>query len=287
MSLLSPELQAFVAIVKKSTVHGAARQIGLTQTAVTQRIRGLERKIGTTLFTRSRKGMSPTEEGKALYVYCQKVLDIEGETLSLIKGDTHQKNIHIEIVGSSSIMRSRVIPGSTKLLDRYKDITFTYHITDDESPVRYLKSGECQFAVLSPLEVPNELDSKMLEPEIYVMVAAPRFKTKDVKDILKTERLVDFNYGDKFTLLFLKKYGLTTLAKKEGHYVNNTDALVSLLINGHGYSVLSKRFVEPYIKNKQLVEIMPGKYSKIEFALAWYPRHEMPKYFKELIKLID
>ncbi|HTL13188.1 MAG TPA: LysR family transcriptional regulator, partial [Bdellovibrionota bacterium] len=67
MSLLSPQLQAFSAIVRTGTVHGAARQLGLTQTGVTQRIRALENTLSATLFVRSRKGMSPTSEGEALW----------------------------------------------------------------------------------------------------------------------------------------------------------------------------------------------------------------------------
>ena len=287
MSLLSPELEAFVAIVKTSTVHGAAKEIGLTQTGVTQRIRALEKKIDTTLFTRSRKGMRLTEEGEALYIYCQKVLDIEGETLSLVKGSAIQKNVRIQIAGSSSIMRSRVIPNTIKLTENFPEIRFTYHFTDDESPIRYLKSGECQLAVMSTLEVANELDSKLLEPEIYIMVGPYSWKNRDIKDILKNERLVDFNYGDKVTLGFLKKYKIEHLANKEGHYVNNTDGLVSLLTIGRGYSVLSKKFVDPFIKSKQLAHLLPDKYTKMDFALAWYPRKEMPKYFKELIKQIN
>lgn len=287
MSLLSPELEAFVAIVKTSTVHGAGREIGLTQTGITQRIRGLERKVGATLFTRSRKGMKLTEEGEALYIYCQKVLDIEGETLSLVHGASKKKNVRIQIAGSSSIMRSRVIPNTIKILKNFPDIRFTYHFTDDEPTMRYLKSGECQLAVMSPLEVANELDSKKLEPEVYIMVGPYAWKNRDIKEILKNERLVDFNYGDKVTLGFLKKYNLEHSANKEGHYINNTDGIVSLLTNGYGYSVLSKRFLEPYLKNKQLAHLMPDKHLNMDFALAWYPRKEMPKYFKELIEHIN
>ena len=57
MRLLNHNLQAFMAIVQQSTVHGAANKLGLTQTAVTQRIRSIERDLETTLFIRSRKGM--------------------------------------------------------------------------------------------------------------------------------------------------------------------------------------------------------------------------------------
>ena len=45
MSLLNHGLEAFLAIIRQGTVHGAAREIGLSQTGVTQRIRALERDL--------------------------------------------------------------------------------------------------------------------------------------------------------------------------------------------------------------------------------------------------
>ena len=286
MSLLLPDLEAFIAVVKHSTVHAASKQIGLTQTGVTQRIRSLEKKIGVTLFTRSRKGMIMTPEGQNLLRYCQRVQDIEGETLSLINGLGKKHVIQVNIAGSSSIMRSRIIPNTLGILSTYKDIIFDYYVTDIESPLRNLKSGEVDFAVMPMYEVVNELDSMVIEPEIYVMVAPYAWKNRDLKDILKNERFVDFNMNDKFTLEYLKKYRLDNFARREGHYVNNTDALVSIITSEHGYSVLSKRFVEPYIKRKELADINDGKEARIGFALAWYRRQEMPKYFKEIIKAI-
>ncbi|MCX6111854.1 MAG: LysR family transcriptional regulator [Proteobacteria bacterium] len=287
MSLLLPELEAFISVVKHSTIHAAAKDIGLTQTGVTQRIRALEKKIGVTLFIRSRKGMTLTIEGKNLLRYCQRVQDIEGETLSLINGLGKEHIIQINIAGSSSIMRSRVIPNTSGILSTYKDLVFDYYITDIDSPLRKLKLGDVDFAVMPTYEVVNELDSKVLEPEIYIMIAPHAWKNRELKDILKNERFVDFNMNDKFTLEYLKKYHLDNFARKEGHHVNNTDALVSMVINEQGYSVLSKKFVEPYIKRKELIDINDGKVAKIGFALAWYPRHEMPKYFKEIIRVIN
>ncbi|MEI6079774.1 MAG: LysR family transcriptional regulator [bacterium] len=287
MSLLLPELEAFIAVVNNSTVHGAAKEIGLTQTGVTQRIRALEKKVGVTLFTRSRKGMILTSEGKSLLRYCQRVQDIEGETLSSIHGMGKRQTVQVNIAGSSSIMRSRVIPSTLKTLSKFEDVTYNYYITDIESPLKNLKSGDVDFAVMPMYEVVNELDSKVLEPEIYLMVAPYSWRNRELKDIIQNERFVDFHMNDMFTLEYLKKYHLDNLAKKDGHYVNNTDALVSIIINERGYSVLSKKFVEPYIKRKELADVNDGKIIKIGFALAWYPRQEMPKYFKEIINIIN
>jgi DNA-binding transcriptional LysR family regulator len=287
MSLLSPELEAFIAVVENTTVHGAAKKIGLSQTGVTQRIRSLEKKIGTTLFIRSRKGMGLTTEGKNLLWYCQRVQDIEGEALASIYGLGKKNDVQIKITGSSSIMRGRVIPKTIKMLEKFNNITLNFHITDLEPPINMLKTGETDFAVMPSYEMVKELDSKPIEPETYIAVAPYSWENRDLKEILTTERFIDFNINEKFTLEYLKKHKLETLARKDGHYVNNTDALISMINAGLGYSVLSKNFVEPYIKNKQMVELRPDKPVKIDFVLAWYPRREMPKYFKEIIKLIN
>ena len=71
MSLLHPQLLAFMAIVERKTVLASAKDLGLTQTGVTQRIKALEAHLNATLFTRSRKGMMLTEEGQSLLLYCQ------------------------------------------------------------------------------------------------------------------------------------------------------------------------------------------------------------------------
>lgn len=287
MSLLSPELSAFMAILKNGTVHGAARDIGLTQTGVTQRIRSLEQKVGATLFTRSRKGMRVTEEGKNLVIYCRKIIDIENETLASISGTEDTKELRIQIVGSSSIMRSRIIPSSIKITKKFNNILFTYKINDDLPAIQLLKTTECQFAVASSSTVPKELDSKKLEPEIYILVVPYAWKDRDTKEILKNERLIDFSYGDKTTEQFLKKHKLYNIIKKEGHYVNNIDATLAMVIRKNGYSILSKRLVEYYIRTKRLVQKMPASYVKRDISLSWYPRREMPKYFKTIIDSIN
>jgi LysR family transcriptional regulator (chromosome initiation inhibitor) len=286
MSLLQPGLEAFVAVVKHSTVHGAAKEIGLTQTGVTQRIRALERQLGVSLFTRSRKGMRPTTEGEALLRYCLTVQDLEGELLSSIGCDARHASAHVNIVGPSSIMRSRIIPGAAKTIDAFEHMTFTFNLNDDEPGLRFLKSGLSQLAVLQRHEVVDELDSKLLAPETYILVAAHSWRKRQLKEIVGKERIVDFNETDEATFQFLIKHRLFDLARKERHLANNTDALAMLVAEGHGYSVLSEDFAALLINSQRLANIAPGKTLKVQFALAWYPRREMPDYFRELIRNI-
>ena len=108
MSLLSPNLQAFLAIAETGTVHSAASKINLTQTGVTQRIRALERDLNCTLFIRSRKGMQLTHEGSALLNYCQQSIETEAITFSKIHRAGLETFVDITISGPTSIMGSRV-----------------------------------------------------------------------------------------------------------------------------------------------------------------------------------
>jgi LysR family transcriptional regulator (chromosome initiation inhibitor) len=106
MSLLSANLEAFLMITKTLTVQGAAKELGLTQTGVTQRIRSLESQLSTTLFTRSRRGMMMTSEGQALLRYCQAARDLEGETLSKMQKSGIESDVRVCIAGPTSIISS-------------------------------------------------------------------------------------------------------------------------------------------------------------------------------------
>jgi len=286
MSLLNPGVEAFMAVFSKGTVHGAAREIGLSQTGVTQRIRALERSLGVTLFTRSRKGMRPTTEGEGLYRHCQRVRDMEGEVFSLMQAGSEQSVVRLDITGPSSVMRARIIPSATRILESFPAVAFTFDLDDDESGLVHLKSGRSQLAVVPAHEVVDEIDSKLLRPARYVLVGPPVWKGRAVREIVQSERIVDFNEKDDATFSYLRKHGLHPPSHRQRHFANNTDALAMMVCSGLGYSVLSKDFASPFIEQGRMIELAPRKDIRFEFALAWYPRPEMPAYFARLVKEI-
>ncbi|PWU15664.1 MAG: LysR family transcriptional regulator, partial [Bdellovibrio sp.] len=53
-----------------------------------------------------------------------------------------------------------------------------------------------------------------------------------------------------------------------------------------GFALLPKDLVAPFIEKKALTILNAGRSTQIPFALTWYPRKEMPDYFKALIKAI-
>lgn len=286
MSLLSPPLQAFVAVAKYKTVHAAASAIHMTQTAVTQRIRTLEGKLNTTLFIRGRRGMLLTPEGEALLRYCHSVLELEGEALAKIKNAGVDSDIRICITGPSSIMRARIISQCFSVLHTYPNLLMHFDINDLDTRVRSLRSGDSQLAVIRFEDISAEMEYKILQPERYVLVCCDAWKKRKLKEILENERIIDYDPFDKMTFEYLKHFDLFDHANHERHFANRTDALAMMLIAGYGYGVLTEEFSKPYVKQKELFVLNKGEIFENKLVLAWYPRYEAPKYFTALIDAI-
>jgi DNA-binding transcriptional LysR family regulator len=60
-------LQAFILVARERSFTRAAAQLGVSQSALSHTIRGLETRLGVRLLTRSTRGVSPTEAGEKLY----------------------------------------------------------------------------------------------------------------------------------------------------------------------------------------------------------------------------
>lgn len=287
MSLLSPPLEAFWAVVCKRTVQDASKILGLTQTGVTQRIRSLEKQLKTTLFIRSRTGMKLTAEGEALLHFVKSSIDLEGMALSKIQRAANDSIIAVNISGPTSILRSRVIPHLTFLLQHFPKMRFHFNVNENENSSEKLKTAQCDLALLEQHQVSKEMDSKNLKTERYCLYGPAAWRQRSLSDILKNETLIEFNNQSQLTFQFLEKYKLKSKVHHERHFMNNTDALAAMICAGVGYSVLSQEYAESFFKKTQLVRLGATYFLDLKMALAWYPRHEMASYFKAIIKMIN
>jgi LysR family transcriptional regulator, chromosome initiation inhibitor len=285
MSLLSPPLQAFLAIVRQGTVHAAAKELRLTQTGVTQRIRALEAQLLTTLFLRSRKGMKLTQEGEALLQFCKGSEELEGQALSQIVDGGKQKGVHLTLVGPTSVVTARVIQQCIPLYHQWPELYLNYIINDNDDCLSQVKSGVATFAILTQEQVPNEMDSKKLKPNRFILAASAQWKGRRLADLLQNERVIDFNQADSTAFNYLKKFDLGPL-KRPRLFVNNNDAILRLFIEGVGFGTLTHEIAQPYVQNGDLILLNGGASMEESLALVWYPRTQMPVYFKAIIAAI-
>lgn len=283
MKLLSPNLQAFYLTATLGTVHAAAKQLNLTQTAATRRIAALELDVKMSLFLRSRKGMALTESGHQLLKYCRHALELEGEVLVNSLSNEKEATQKVTIKGPSSFISTRVLACTTEVLKKYPKLILDFKINDEGSGVESLKLGHADLVIIPSTEVVKEFDSKKLKPEQYILVAPASWAARKLDDIIAKERIIDFNASDKMTLNYLEFHGLQSNRKKERHFINNTDALAKAVQLGAGYTVLSKEFAEPWIQQKKLISLCPKRHYDCSWALAWYPRKFIPDYLRAVI----
>jgi LysR family transcriptional regulator, chromosome initiation inhibitor len=287
MKLLSPPIQAFFMTARLGTVHAAAHALNITQTAVTQRIKALEKRLSISLFVRSRKGMRLTSEGEALLRYCYSFQELEGEALNYVTKTGTETNVSICITGPSTIIRSRIIPNCSKIMKQYPNLLMQFNINDNEDRALSLRCGESQLAIIEQACLSEEMEYKKLSPEHYILVVPTQWKRRKLKEIVKNERIIDFDMQDKMTFNYLKKYHLFDIANKDRHFTNRTDTLALLISEEIGYGVLPFEFAKSYIANNQLASLNKDQTYSYSLVLAWFPRHQQPKYFSALINACE
>jgi DNA-binding transcriptional LysR family regulator len=87
--LSSSDLQFFAVVARSPSLAGAARELEVTPSAVTQRLQDLERRIGVRLVERSGRRITLTDEGEVLAVRGQAIADdlaTLGEQLAARRG---------------------------------------------------------------------------------------------------------------------------------------------------------------------------------------------------------
>lgn len=67
-------IETFVRIAEGASFSAVARELGLSQPAVSKQVAALERHLGVTLLTRSTRALSLTDEGRRYYEHCRQAL---------------------------------------------------------------------------------------------------------------------------------------------------------------------------------------------------------------------
>jgi LysR family transcriptional regulator (chromosome initiation inhibitor) len=286
MMIAHAQLPTFMAVAELLNLSAAARKLGITQTGATQRIKALEQSFGATLFTRSRSGMRLTEEGQLLLRYCTAVSSLEGQFFSGIKGAGQTREVELCIVGPMSLLAGRVVPRYQEIAHRWPSLNLRFIVDSNANRLNQLKRGACDLAFIFPHEVGLELDSKLVRPVEYLLVATAQWKNRTLKDILESEKLLAYHPGDTTGIDYLKTFNLLDRFKRSLFCVSENITLIRLLELGLGFGVLPKEIAEALIRENKLTLLNQGRTYKIPFALAWYPRKEMPEYFREVVQMI-
>lgn len=139
-------LRVFYHIHSGLSITGAAEELGITPSAVSQQLKKLEREIKTPLFTRMHKRLVPTPAGKRLFTLVAPLIDNLRTGLTLMAEERGEPNGLLR-VGAPMEFGSIYLPyvfATFRAL--YKKVTFHLELGRPSSLLPKVNTGELDFA---------------------------------------------------------------------------------------------------------------------------------------------
>lgn len=123
------DLLAFVTVAREGSFTRAAATLGVTQSALSQAIRGLEERLGIRLLTRTTRSVAPTAAGERLALAIGHRFDeIEAELDALTELRDKPAGT-VRITCGDNVLRTVLLPKLTPVLREYPDITLEFDMS--------------------------------------------------------------------------------------------------------------------------------------------------------------
>src|SRR3954468_3781057 len=116
------DLQAFLLVARERSFTRAAAKLGVSQSALSQTVRGLEARLGLRLLTRTTRSLAPTEAGERLLRTPGPALDDINATLAGLGELRERPSGTIRITTHEHAVRSVLWPALEPLLRDHPDI---------------------------------------------------------------------------------------------------------------------------------------------------------------------
>ncbi|EJL25223.1 transcriptional regulator [Caulobacter sp. AP07] len=220
------ELAAFAAVARERSFTRAGAKLGVSPSALSQTIKGLEGRLGVRLLTRTTRSVAPTEAGeRLLQTVAPRFEEIEQALVALAEMRERPAGT-IRITAGEHAARSVLQPGLARLLPDYPDIRV--EITVDYGLVDIVSEG-FDAGVRLGEQVAKDMIALRIGPDMRMaVVGSPAYFAKREKP-LNPQDLTDHNcinmrlptYGGLFPWEF-EKDGREVKVRVDGQLVFNT-----------------------------------------------------------------
>jgi DNA-binding transcriptional LysR family regulator len=257
------ELAAFAAVVRAGSFTRAAAQLGVSQPALSQTVRTLERRIGLKLLNRTTRSVSPTEAGERLYqTVGPRLEDIEAELAVL--GEMRGKPAGtVRITATEHSMRTLIWPRLEPWLALYPDIKV--EISGDN---RFTDIVAERFDIGVRLggDVAKDMIAVRIAPDMRMAVVGStdyfsRYPRPLSPQDLTLHDCIGLRLASHGGLL---KWEFTRRRKSVNAHVtgrlifNSSELILAAALSGHGLAWLPFDMVEGYIAGGRLLSVLDG-----------------------------
>ncbi len=262
-------IEALYTVHELQSFEAAAQTLHITQSAVSQRIKGLEMSYGKPVLTRTLP-YRPTELGKQLIGHFKQICLLEEDLEKQIKKATSTPQIAIALNRDSLETWFLDLIQETEV---FKDVLLEIVADDQELTLDYLKNGRVS-ACLSTAEK-EILGGRVhfLGNMEYVLVASPGFVKKffskgSPKECLRNAPAIKFDQNDKLHERYLEKFFHLDGRGLNYHVIPSVAGFKKFALLGYGYALIPKIDIIDELKEKKLVQLFSDK--TWEIPLYWH-----------------
>ncbi len=282
-------LAALAAVAREGSFESAAKSLGVTQSAMSQRIKQLEERFGAILIVRGRPCV-PTSAGLRLIEHLEHVLLLQGDLrdeLSEIIGAGENINSTLRIsVNNDSL--ATWFPSVIKRAKEELGIRLDIIPDDQDYTEERLKAGEA-IAVVTTLERPVSGCRRVaLGAMHYVAVAAPEFFDRYFSEGVSPEKLKGtacLAWDRKDTIQdqwMATVFGETVEVAL--YNVPSYDGYLECCVNGTAWGIVPSAAARAHLKSGTLVELSPG--ASVRVSLYWQTSKQTGKTLLKLERIL-
>ncbi len=261
--------KVFYYVATSGSITLAAKELSVSQPAVSQSIKQLEDTLGISLFIRSAKGIHLTKEGQLLFSYVESGYEKIEHGVEKLKKMMTMELGEIRIGASDMTLKYFLLPYLEKFHDLYPGIKVMVTNAPTPDTVNILQSGKIEFGVVStPFERKSNMEVVPVRKIEDVFVAGRRF-------LPYKNKMLDFHDLENMPIICLEKNTSTRsyvdgVLKAHGVHISpefelaTSDMIVQFALRNLGIGCVVKDFAKEYIDNGLLFELrfntmLPGR----------------------------
>lgn len=268
-------LAAFLTVAEERSFTKAAKRLGVSPSALSHSIRGLEERIGVRLLARTTRSVSPTDAGGTLLAKLGPALaDVRGaldELAGLRDRPAGRVRIVVSPLAAKMVLAPRLGPFALDYPDVALEVT-----TTRESRVDLVAAGFDAGIHLGEFIEKDMVAVRVSRDQRAAIVGAPAYfrgrpKPKSPRD-LTSHRCINFRTGDgPYAWEFDKGATSLTVAVTGPLTVDDTDLMLRAAVDGAGLAFSLEGHVAPLLATGALVRVLEDWCPPFSGYFLYYP----------------
>lgn len=265
-------LKALAAVVRTGSFDKAARALSVTPSAVSQRVKLLEERLGTVLVARGNP-CTATEKGAWLCRHVEQVEMLEGnlfEHLPALKPKDGAAPVTISVAANADSLGTWFLAAAADYA-KTSGVLLDIAVDDEGHTADWLRGGRVLAAVTSLDKPVTGCRRHALGALRYHATAAPDFMARHFPDGVTPAALarapaLTFNQKDRLQARWIETAFGTEIAVPT-HVLPSTQGFVEAALSGMGWGMNPEMLVKDHLAAGRLVDLIPGLV--IDVPLDW------------------